>query len=928
WYELLRQGLPDPPDRLTGFDREVILAAAAHEAEAAGTPAPFSLRPGLIAAMLDFYDQIRRRQETIEAFERVLSDELEQAGEDRGAERLLRQTRFLAAAYRRYEARVRESGRVDEPLLRERLIATPATDPLRRVVVTTSDWIGEMPGLSKADFDLLTRLPGLEQIDVLATSEVLASGFHERVKEWLPDLDEVEGRHLCEWREAPLPTLLVPEPDEAAPRAPVFTFAGRDREEELKSIARRIKGLWRAATAGDRAPLDRTAIVFQRPLPYIYLARGVFGDARIPYQTLDALPLAAEPYAAAVDLVFTFVDAAFTRDSLVALLSSPHFRFEHGGRAIGRAGIAALDEALSERRFLGGLEELEKLRATWETPAPVAGRGGEDRALDALDAAIEAARALEPLRSADRASLLLRRIIAFLTAHDRPSFGEEPLVERRLRARAAIIAALDALARACEEYGDQITTLDVLTATIRRWVESQTFTPADGGEGLHLIDAQAARYADLDDLHVVGLVEGEWPARPPRNIFYPLSLLGRMRWPSEQDRLGASRAAFFDLIRLPRRTTAASFFRLEDDAIVEPSALVEELTESGLSITIAPDAAPARIFTDEALAESPAEPEAAQGVAAEWLALRRSRAGFEDARFHGRADEQPQRPYSMSRVDLYRRCPFQYFAQNVLKLKEEPDDDDALGPRAQGDTLHELLRAFHARWDDRGQPMTPEALDEARALFAEVAEEHLAGLPEADATILRERLLGSAAHGGAADGVLRLELTHETNLKRRLLEHPFEGRFAFTDGDRTREVPLRGQIDRIDLLSDGTFRLFDYKLGRPPGRHALQLPIYALCAEQWLSKEPDGPWALGEAAYVALRDRQIGGKPLKRGRKEGDRQLAEAQAHLIDAVEGIERGEFPPRPAELRFCRFCAYVSVCRKDYVNPNDREGDDGLE
>ena len=47
---------------------------------------------------------------------------------------------------------------------------------------------------------------------------------------------------------------------------------------------------------------SRTAVVFKRPLPYVYLASEVFGSAGIPFQTFDAIPLAAEPTAAALDL--------------------------------------------------------------------------------------------------------------------------------------------------------------------------------------------------------------------------------------------------------------------------------------------------------------------------------------------------------------------------------------------------------------------------------------------------------------------------------------------------------------------------------------------------------------------------------------------------------------------------------------------------
>ena len=88
--------------------------------------------------------------------------------------------------------------------------------------------------------------------------------------------------------------LLVPDSGDGS----VFSY--RDREDELEAVARRIKADRRR---GVKTPLDRIALVVARPLPYLYLAREVFSGAGIPYEALDTLPLAAEPYAAAVDVV-------------------------------------------------------------------------------------------------------------------------------------------------------------------------------------------------------------------------------------------------------------------------------------------------------------------------------------------------------------------------------------------------------------------------------------------------------------------------------------------------------------------------------------------------------------------------------------------------------------------------------------------------
>ena len=146
--------------------------------------------------MLRFYDQLRRQSQRVKRFEELVDEALGSDDVDRAAQRMRIQTRFLAGAFQDYERRVRESGACDEHTLRERLIAEPAADPIRRILVTVPDWIADASGLYQADFDLLTRIPGLESLDIVSTERVLASGFHERLHTWWPGLDEVSGEEL------------------------------------------------------------------------------------------------------------------------------------------------------------------------------------------------------------------------------------------------------------------------------------------------------------------------------------------------------------------------------------------------------------------------------------------------------------------------------------------------------------------------------------------------------------------------------------------------------------------------------------------------------------------------------------------------------------------------------------------------------------
>jgi ATP-dependent helicase/nuclease subunit B len=893
WYDAMHGGMASPPRRLSDLEREVLLKAAARDAAGAGVEAPFTVRAGLLVEMLALYDDLRRRDVPIDTFERLVGGELERDAEiDRGAERLLRQTRFLAAAFRGYEARRGASGAVDESALRMQLLNAVPARPLRHVILTVAERTVDQAGLWPADFELLTRLPQLEQVDIVATRATIAAGLLDRLQKFMPGFEEGE---------------LPDADDEAVERSggPVLETpaedrlfnVSRDREDELSFIARQLK-------AGGSSHLDRRAVVFKRPLPYVYLARDVFADAGVPYQTFDALPLAAEPYASALDLIFEFVSSGFTREPVVALLGSPHFRFEVGGAELRRSHVAALNRAYSEAVYCGGIDHLRD----FATSGP-----------RAAAAAAAAADELRPLAGTERPSVQLGALLAFLAAHERIPPASDPLSARHLRARSAILSAIHGLKRAHEHLDDSPVASAEVAAMIRRWIEGQTFSPRAGSSGVQLLEAQAARYGEFDEIFLVGLVEGEWPERPVKSIFYPPSLLNQLDWPDARVALAGERAAFRDLMGLAQNKVSLSTFELENDALVAPSLLLEEADRAGLQMQPIETVPRRRVFVHEALAGDPVAPGAVAGEAASWLKLRLERSAASAEQFHGRADAYQPGAYSVSSLERYLQCPFRFFAERVLNLQEDPEDETTLSPKDLGIFVHEVFQAFFQQWEQLGhRSIVPDNLPVARSVFRDIIEPLLARLPDDEAAVQRTRLLGSAADEGLAEAVFQVEAGWETPVVARLLEHSLSGEFDIQTETEMRRIAIKGKADRIDLLEDGTFRIIDYKLGRAPDRKlALQLPIYSVCAVQHLRRTTGKEWEAGQAGYIAFGGDRRFVPMLGRG-KDKDREslLREAQTRLVTAIDAIERGEFPPAPAEVTLCIHCAHVSVCRKDYV------------
>src|SRR5215510_11813469 len=125
---------------LSAQEREALLTVACAAAVEAGLTPPFRIRPGLIGAMLEFFDSLKRYQKSVNDFERLALGRLVGGAEhDRGAERLVRQTRFLAATFREFERRCDEAGGVDEHVIRARLLDTENAQPWRHVIVAVRD---------------------------------------------------------------------------------------------------------------------------------------------------------------------------------------------------------------------------------------------------------------------------------------------------------------------------------------------------------------------------------------------------------------------------------------------------------------------------------------------------------------------------------------------------------------------------------------------------------------------------------------------------------------------------------------------------------------------------------------------------------------------------------------------------------------------
>ena len=286
---------------------------------------------------------------------------------------------------------------------------------------------------------------------------------------------------------------------------------------------------------------------------------------------------------------------------------------------------------------------------------------------------------------------------------------------------------------------------------------------------------------------------------------------------------------------------------------------------------------------------------------------------------------------SPTSLETYAECPRRYLMERVLRIevRERPEAILTIEPSTKGTLVHAILEEFLTTQLrlPRGERIAPTSpwspADHARLdaiaeqVFAEYEDQGLTGRTLlwglARATIVRElhRFLVEDDRYRARGGLVpeRVELQFG----------PGHGEPVALELPGGRTITFKGYADRVDVASDGSASVIDYKTGGAWGfeendsdplarGHKLQLPVYGLAARSRLGDVPVrvAYWFVSEKGNFKQISYVLDSGALDR--------FSEVVTVLVD---GVERGLFPARPGEKdKNCKFCDFQAMC------PGDRE------
>ena len=219
------------------------------------------------------------------------------------------------------------------------------------------DWIADPDGCSSADFDLLARMPGLESIDIVCT-EARARRRVSRAAAWLVARARRGRRRRLRPRATARPVLAQLSPP-ASPATPVVHVSrsrrGTDRRRAAHHRRQRRRHALRAVSPSSSSGRCRISIS----------RRGRWAP-RDPVADRRSLPLAAEPAAAALDLVLELAETELhraTRSSRCCVAALPVRRDADTCReAISGARSRPQRRAVPRRSELDAARGLRRIR--------------------------------------------------------------------------------------------------------------------------------------------------------------------------------------------------------------------------------------------------------------------------------------------------------------------------------------------------------------------------------------------------------------------------------------------------------------------------------------------------------------------------------------------------------------------------------------
>jgi ATP-dependent helicase/DNAse subunit B len=656
-----------------------------------------------------------------------------------------------------------------------------------------------------------------------------------------------------------------------------FIQAAQNKLEEISFIASKIKCLHHQ----HNIPLHRIGVTFPNLETYAPLIRSVFKSYHIPLNLSTGFALSQSPLIQSFLKVLGIVVNRYESEGVFELLRLPFIKIEY------RQYISVLRDVFDKLR-------LNHFSANWiENISDTIRKEYEDQEkalfqlIDSIENLLGVLKGLEmSFTPADFQTKFMQclqdlGIILWYEGDEAPLSRTER--EREFRAFNKFIKLINELIWILQyNNADEVYSPSDYLSFLKLIIQNATYNVREWPDyGVQIMPRLEIQSVPVDVLFVGGLVEGVFPRKILRDIFFNDLEREYMGLNSSDDLIGQDRFLFFQLLTHTADSVYLSYPHLDQETKQIRSTFLDNLsavTSVSQTEVVSPESllnrneilidAGRKLHTDETLECTSWLNLVADDNRKFWkntlenlyrIFSRRNQTVFEGeltlrpevlAHLNNKSHRQT---FSVTALESYSFCPMQYFLERILKLKREEETEETISALERGALIHQILFRFYSELKSEKKHNEPWHYLER---LVEIAHEEFSTLPYNGFLwdLEQEDYFGSGPGEGLWSAFLDLE--RKDRMESGFIPNYFELAFGragkspekdpYSSKDpltltmENQQVGLAGKIDRIDVNSKGLFRVVDYKTGSAAKKikkadilsgNSLQLPVYLAAAK-------------------------------------------------------------------------------------------------
>jgi len=435
-----------------------------------------------------------------------------------------------------------------------------------------------------------------------------------------------------------------------------------------------------------------------------------------------------------------------------------------------------------------------------------------------------------------------------------------------------VLVLLDDLgARQTDTDGGELFSFSEWRALLNLQLDAVTFMPPITDRRIVMLPLNGARLRNFDAVLVIGADAEHLPSQPQETLFFSNAVRHELGLPT---RLSRQHQQLRDLTELlcANRDVVLCWQTHKDG---EPNPKSPWLERLELCLAKAGMAPLRELRHDLPLHELLAEPANMPAPSA--------------------AELTPAR-LSASAYNRLVACPYQFFAQHMLRVNVMDELSDMPEKRDYGGWLHEILMKYHEALRDAKTPV-----EQRPALLATISDDVFG-------KAIREHpaALGYEARWRKVMPAYLVWANEREALGWHFVlgELPLQHALSWPDGG----IELYGRLDRVDENAEGERAVLDYKTSSLPSLVAKlknaedhQLPFYGLLSGQ----------TMAAAHYVALEPSRD--KTGDVAAPDFEKQQQALQQQIITVVQAIANDAPLPANGIESVCQYCDVRGLCRK---------------